>query len=344
MHRTLRTALATVLLCFLAGSFFVPPLAQAQTGPQAHTGAPTQTGPPLTTAPSARAKSLVCSAGVDEAKRAPVLLVHGTRVTAKENWGLVYLPSLTRMEIPWCYVSLPQRATGDIQLSAEYVVHAIRTMYARAHRQISIIGASQGGMLPRWALRFWPDLRLMVDDVIALAPTNHGSDANRQTCAGEPCLPAVWQQSSDSEFIRALNSGPETFPGISYTNVYSHTDTTVTPNQDDSGTSSLHGGGGEITNVAVQDVCPTSRASHITLGLLDKVAFSLARDALTHPGPADVGTVKALGCDQPRPPGFNPVPLLLSAPQLIVSNLLGVGFATKTQQEPPLRCYAGGTC
>ena len=30
-------------------------------------------------------------------------------------------------------------------------------------------------MIPRWALRFWPDTRVMVDHVVGLSPSNHGT-------------------------------------------------------------------------------------------------------------------------------------------------------------------------
>ncbi len=30
---------------------------------------------------------------------------------------------------------------------------------------------SQGGMIGRWATRFWPDTRQMVDDIVGLAPS-----------------------------------------------------------------------------------------------------------------------------------------------------------------------------
>ena len=159
-------------------------------------------------------------------------------------------------------------------------------MYATTGRRISIIGHSQGGMLPRWALRFWPDTRAMVDDDIGFAPSNHGTTGARTVCSF-PCPAADWQQRDDSQFIAALNSYQETFPGISYTEVYSHFDEIVTPNSDDTGSSSVHGGGGAITNVAIQDVCPADPSEHLAIGTQDYVAYDLAIDALEHPGPAD---------------------------------------------------------
>jgi hypothetical protein len=44
---------------------------------------------------------------------------------------------------------------ADIQTAGEYVVYAIRTMPAAYGGRIDIIGHSQAGMVPRWALRFW---------------------------------------------------------------------------------------------------------------------------------------------------------------------------------------------
>lgn len=64
---------------------------------------------------------------------------------------------------------------GDIQVTGEYVVHAIRTVHQLSGRQTDVLGFSQGGMLPRWALRFWPDTRPMVNAFVALDPSNHGT-------------------------------------------------------------------------------------------------------------------------------------------------------------------------
>src|SRR3954465_1635019 len=122
--------------------------------------------PRLSVPPDQLASALTCSDGVDGASRAPVLLIQGTGATAKDNWSWTYEPAFDKLGIPWCAVDLPGHAEGDIQVSGEYVVYAIRAMFHRAGRRIAIVGHSQGGMVGRWALRWWPRTRAMVDDVI----------------------------------------------------------------------------------------------------------------------------------------------------------------------------------
>jgi triacylglycerol esterase/lipase EstA (alpha/beta hydrolase family) len=157
----------------------------------------------------------------------PVLLNPATGVTAEQNYSCNWEPALDKLGIPWCAYTAPYHTLGDIPTSGEYLVYAIRTMYAMARRQIAIMGHSQGGMSMRWALRFWPDTRAMVDDVIGFSGSNHGTTVGGQGICGFGCPPADWQQFAGSDFIQALNSYAETFPGISYTEIYTHADEVV---------------------------------------------------------------------------------------------------------------------
>src|SRR4051794_14845166 len=82
--------------------------------------------PPLSVPTTQMAAALTCSAGVDGAARAPVLLLQGTGANAKDNWSWTYEPAFDELGIPWCQMDLPDHATGDIQVSGEYVVYAIK--------------------------------------------------------------------------------------------------------------------------------------------------------------------------------------------------------------------------
>jgi hypothetical protein len=324
----------------VAGLLLVPASAAAITyAPVNHPG------PALSVPRPALDASLQCSGDLAGAPRAPVLLVPGTGSNPPHNFGWNWEPALNNLGIPWCAVTLPGNALGDVQVAGEYVVNGIRTMYQRAGRKIAIIGHSQGGMVPRWALRFWPGTRSMVDDQIGFAPSNHGTTGAEPLCTVS-CAAADWQQSDKSEFIKAVNSYQETFPGISYTEVYTHTDEVVTPNNDDTGSSSLHGGGGQITNEAIQQLCPGDSSEHLAIGTQDNVAYALAVDALGHSGPADPSRV-ALDptlCSTPLMPGINaatyPSDLVAASADLAANT----ASAPQVNAEPLLKCYVTASC
>lgn len=311
--------------------------AQAQYTP------PDQPGPPLSPSQANLDASLSCTPGVQDATTTPVLLNPATGVTARMNYAWNWERALNMLGIPWCAYTAPNRTLNDIQVSGEYIVHAIRKMHTMAGREIAIMGHSQGGMSMRWALRFWPDTREMVDDVIGFAGSNHGT-----TGADCPfrCWPALWQQTDQANFIAALNSFAETFAGISYTNVYTHNDQVVRPALDDTGSSSLHTGDGLITNVATQDVCPGNGAQHLTVGTTDPVAYAIAVDALTHEGPADESRIDPAICTGPNlMPGVNPLNVGMYV------NILAAGLSLATiplpfgpAAEPPLKCYVLASC
>jgi hypothetical protein len=143
-------------------------------------------------------------------------------------------------------------------------------------------------------------------------------------------------------FIAALNSGKETFAGISYTEVYTHNDEEVQPNMDNSGTSSLHTGDGRITNVAVQDICPADPVEHLGLGPTDSVAYALTIDALNHDGPADPGRIATSVCTQPLMPGVNPVTFPADAGHAAFD--VETSSGDTVTQEPPLACYVTASC
>ncbi|CAF3815325.1 unnamed protein product [Rotaria sp. Silwood1] len=92
-------------------------------------------------------------------------------------------------------------------------------MYERANRhRVNIIGHSQDGMTPRWALRFWPDTRSMVNNMVGLAPAKHGIDRQLSDDDLSPWIPARWQFAHGSQVMCAFNSFQETFDDqISYT-------------------------------------------------------------------------------------------------------------------------------
>jgi pimeloyl-ACP methyl ester carboxylesterase len=286
---------------------------------------------------------------------APVLLNPATGITAAQEYSWSWEPALDKLRIPWCAYTAPHHTLDDIQTSGEYIVYAIRTMYALAHRPIDILGHSQGGMSMRWALRFWPDTRAMVDDVVGIAGTNHGTTVGGPAMCLLGCPAADWQQFAGSNFVGALNSGAETFAGISYTEIYTHKDEVVQPDSSPSKcTSCLHTGAGQITNVATQDICPHDYYEHLGVGPVDPVAYAIAVDALAHPGPAAPGRIPHSVCLKLFMPGVDLLHLntelqLLATQPGLLSVAVGplaplTTGAPAIKAEPPLACYVFAAC
>jgi hypothetical protein len=309
--------------------------ASSASGPYAP---PDRPGPPLDVPPAALTASLVCTTSVTASSREPILLVAGTALTPASNFSWNYERAFAAIRLPYCALTLPDDEMADIQTAGEYIVYAIRTMHQMSGHKVDILGFSQGGMVPRWALRFWPDTRRLVDDLVAIDPSNHGTlDANG-ACTPS-CAPAVWQQRSGSRFLAALNSAAETFAGISYTVVYSRTDEVVVPNFDASGSSSLHSGAGAIVNIAAQQICPADLSEHLAMGSYDPVAYAVAIDAFTHPGPTDLARAPKSVCTTPFQPGVDPQTFPTDYAAYAGGAVAEVAMHPHTASEPPLAPY-----
>jgi hypothetical protein len=300
-------------------------------------------GPGLSVPAAKLGASLHCTSGIAHASRNPLLLIPGTNLDPGPNFSWNYERALAAMGWPYCTVTLPDHTLGDSQVAAEYVVYALRTMARSAGRRVDVLGYSQGGMLPRWALRFWPDTRRLVGDVVGLDPSNHGTVVADGACS-VPCPPADWQQASKARFMGALNSRAETFAGIDYTVIYSRTDEIVVPNFDASGSSSLHTGAGRIANIAVQEICPGDASDHLAMGSYDPVGYALAVDALTHAGTADKARIPVTVCAQAFQPGVNAATFATD----YAAFLSAIGAAQRAvpavPAEPPLKCYVFAAC
>lgn len=277
----------------------VPSPSPTSAGPRP-TGGPGSADPPYDVPGATLAAALRCPAAYRHPAHPAVLLVHGTGLTAEESWAWNLEKVLPEQGFDVCALTLPERALGDIQTAAEYVASAIVDISRQTGRKVDVITHSQGGMEGRWAVRWWPSARAAVEDLVLLASPNHGIAAADLCARSGNCWPAVWQMTSTSRFIAALNSGSETPGSISYTNVYSRTDELVEP----SSTVPMLGGA-NTANVAIQDICPGRVVHHAGL-LEDAVSYALVLDALAHPGPADPARVGALTCAQGLAPGISP--------------------------------------
>lgn len=312
----------------------IAPVVVAALVPVAGSAARAAEGPALESDPQAMADALECPDTFDpDDGFDPLLLVHGTFATPEENWGWNYAAALPAQGWDVCTVRLPERSNVDIQVSSEYVVYAIRQMAARSGEPVDVMGHSQGGLQPRWAVKWWPDVQAAVDDLVMLATPNHGT-VPADLAYEFGCFPACYQMASQSHFIAALNRDDETPGDISYTSLYSLTDELVQPAAPDP-TAAIDG----AENILVQDLCPGRPVDHLGFAY-DAVVYSMVIDALTNPGPADPTRFDPLTCAQVWFDGIDPSVF----PTLVTDNALtdafGGGERGGPGDEPPLKDYA----
>jgi triacylglycerol lipase len=315
-----RTALAVLVLLVMA--------ACDRTAEQTRSS-----GPALSVTKEQAEGALGCPAVFSHTNRPPVLLVHGTTSTPEASWSWNLQRSLPAAGWDTCTVRLPERSMGDIQISSEYVVAAVRILHKRTGRKVSIIGHSQGALEGRWAAKWWPDVRRSIDDLIMLAGPNHGLAQFQSFCAGTACSPAVQQMREGSMFLGSLNLGSEVPAGVSVTSIYSATDEYVQPATGPGATAALRG----ASNVVLQTICPTKPVDHVAI-LFNAAAYALIVDALRSRGPADPARVPVSVCAQPSAPDVDlaqGTALFQSANQAEVLRLVP-GVAA----EPPLKPYA----
>jgi triacylglycerol lipase len=210
----------------------------------------------------------------------PVVLVHGT--FAATSWQLIG-PSLARQGYCVFTFNYGDLGTGEIARSAHQLAGFVDRLLARTGaRKVAIVGHSEGGMMPRYYIRFLGGAS-KVSDLIGLAPSNHGTQ-NPLVLEGAAlgCRACAEQESFGSPFLDGLNAGDETPPPVDYTVVQTDLDAVVLPYS----SAFLRGPAGRVTNITLQAVCPGEVVGHVELPL-DPIALQWVENALSRPGPAD---------------------------------------------------------
>jgi triacylglycerol lipase len=285
--------------------------------------------------------ALTCPAGLAKTKREPVLLVHGTGGAGQEAWaGAVNLQATLRNAgLASCYVTLPDYALADLQVSVEYVVAAIRTVYKRTGRRIAIYGLSQGALLPRWALAFWPSLRTKVADAVLVSGPQRGTTwgASRPSvdalCA-TGCPPAFLQQTQGSHLLAAINDEPDETPGsLRWTTVRSLTDELVQPQDGPAPTSALDG----ASNIAIQQICPGREVRHSATAY-DSVAYAALIHAVRSQRSTTPARLPDSVCEHRFAPGLDDATVdRFVAGRTSNSIVRALAYEPKVTAEPPVR-------
>ncbi len=227
----------------------------------------------------------------------PVVLAHGTSANAYSTWsGLA--PVLKRQG--YCVFALnfgrsdPLQkgglgsilpgfyGSGPIEDSAKELARYVDAVLAATGApQVDIVAHSQGGLVARQYLRFEGGTGPggnKVGKLVTLAATNHGTTlsgiasldrvlrdglgVNLDPLLDYPVGVSGVEQVFDSPFLRNLNAGGDTEPGIDYTVLATRYDEVSSPYE---WTFLTPGPGATVQNITVQDRCPSDFSEHLSL-------------------------------------------------------------------------------
>ena len=233
----------------------------------------------------------------------PVILVHGTFEDMANNWQALS-PLLSNNG--YCVFALNYGSfggsgsigvygTGYIESSAAQLGAFVdKVLAATGASRVDIVGHSQGGMMPRYYMRF-DNGAVKVHTLVGLAPSNHGTTLDglftlsshlRGSNAALADCPACAEQQTGSAFMNKLNAGGDTQSGVNYTVIESRNDEVVTPY------TSAFLTGSNVTDITLQQQCPLDQGEHL----------SMAYDHI-----ADADVLTALDPGHPQHPLCTPV-------------------------------------
>ncbi|KQW02048.1 alpha/beta fold hydrolase [Streptomyces sp. Root369] len=220
----------------------------------------------------------------------PVVLVHGTFANSVDNWLALapYLENRVYCVFSFDYGQLSGvplfYGLGPIDKSAEQLKTFVdKVLAATGAPETDLVGHSQGGLMPRYYLKFLGGAA-KVNALVGIAPDNHGTTLSGITnllpyFPGIQDLltthtPALADQVVGSPFLTRLNEGGDTVPGVKYTVLATKYDEVVTPYR----SQFLSGSG--VHNVLLQDLCALDLSEHVAIGLFDRIAFHEVANAL----------------------------------------------------------------
>jgi len=221
----------------------------------------------------------------------PVILVHGTFEDMADNWQAL---SPLLKNNGYCVFALNYGsfhgsgelgiyATGEIAASAEQLSSFVdQVLAATGARKVDLVGHSQGGMMPRYYLRFLGGAA-KAHALVGLAPSNHGTTLDglftlSSYFPGSEAFFAAWcpaceEQEAGSGFLSTLNAGRETVSGVHYTVIESANDEVVTPY------TSAFLSGRNVTNILLQSQCLLDQGEHLSMAY-DHIADADVLNAL----------------------------------------------------------------
>ncbi|KAG0237997.1 hypothetical protein BGW41_008262 [Actinomortierella wolfii] len=237
----------------------------------------------------------------------PVVLVHGLLGNGWDNW-LFLAPRFVKKG--YCVFSLTYGRYQNIPLfagldkmenSAQQLSEFIdKVLKATGSTQVDLVGHSQGSLMPRYYLKNLggaPKVRKYA----AFASIVHGTTlsglAPFLTSLGlydpikglvDPLCLSCFQFLENSDFLKALNAGGDTVPGVEYRYIISKTDVVVTPYTN----GRLRDNNPKAKTFTLQDWCPLDLNGHVLM-MQDGIVFSAIHAFLTPTAPQTIDCFSA---------------------------------------------------
>ena len=228
----------------------------------------------------------------------PVVLIPGTTEDAFTTWsyygprmqaaGLcVYTFNYNPMTHPLVEAV---STTGNIYSTAAFMAHFVdKVLKSTGADKVDLVGHSQGGgPLPRAYIKYYGGDK-KVNHLIGIVPSNKGtsilgmerflnkSGRPANTIVGTVAkflnMESVPQQLQGSTFLKDLNAGGMTAPGVKYTVIATRFDNRVFP-----WTNALIPESG-AKNIVIQDVCPLDHSAHTNI-TYDPMTYQVVANAL----------------------------------------------------------------
>jgi triacylglycerol esterase/lipase EstA (alpha/beta hydrolase family) len=168
----------------------------------------------------------------------------------------------------YCVFAFDYRDKGHAHIPAvarDLAAFVHKVLARTGSSRVDIVGHSQGGMLPRYYLKFLGGAR-KVQRLVGITPINHGTTLAGlgRMLASNPATskliasqcPACLDLVAHSPFMRRLNAGGDTVPGVSYTVIGTRYEDVVTPYK------SVFLKGRRVTNILLQHQCRTDLIDH----------------------------------------------------------------------------------
>ncbi|WP_302182681.1 lipase family alpha/beta hydrolase [Paraconexibacter antarcticus] len=254
----------------------------------------------------------------------PVVLVHGLGATLGDNWatlapllqnnGFCVFGLTYGRQAGFPYVGGVQRMEDS---SAELATFVDKVLAATGATKVDLLGHSEGTVMPRWYLSFRGGAA-KVDKYVQLAPLWDGTNLAgigdllkvAQTFKFDPAVYSTFASvgcgscpefARGSDYLSKVNAAGPAVPGITYTEIATKYDELVSPYTSGFTTAP------NVTNILLQDVCPTDYSEHLGVAY-SPVAAQLVLNALdpARARKAPCTLVTPLGTPDPPQVGLAP--------------------------------------